>query len=60
MFGPANWPGRLQSVDSDFPLDVRFVPHRSAGAFSCRWLNGAACWSKLSALARVEQASGRA
>ncbi len=61
MFGQGNRLGRRrrQSVDSDLLLDVRFVLRTSTGAFSCRWLNGAACWSNLSTLARFEQASGQ-
>jgi hypothetical protein len=30
-----------------------------AGAFSCRWLKGAACWSNLSTPARYMQRPGR-
>jgi hypothetical protein len=56
MFGQGNRLGwrRRQNVDSDLPLDVRFVLRTSTGAFSCVKLNGAPCWSTLSTLARFE------
>ena len=56
-----NQPGRRrrQIFDSDLLLDVKFVLPTSTGAFSCRWLKRAACWSNLPAPARFEQTSGR-
>jgi hypothetical protein len=49
---------RRQIFGSELRLDVRFVLRTSTVAFSCRWLNAAACWSKLSTLARFGRASG--
>jgi hypothetical protein len=48
-----------QIVDSGLLLDARFVLPTPAGAFSCRWLKGAACWSNLSTPARYMQRPGR-
>jgi hypothetical protein len=61
MFGQGNQLGRLhrQIVDADLLLDVRFVLRTSTGAFSCKWLKGAACWSNLSTPALFAQASGQ-